>query len=1386
MSAPRPLTEGQLGIWLGQRLHPGLPLYDTAEWLVLRGALDAERFQRAVRATLLEAAGLRRRFFEHDGAVWQEAAGEPVPLSYLDLAEAEDPWVAAEAQAAAPQAPLSLDPGPPVRSVLMRLAPELHVWSLAVHHIACDGYGFALLQRRVAEHYLGRGGTPLGDYGRWLDSELAYPASAEAERDRAFWTARLQGDWPALALDGRPASGRLCAQPVRLRRRLAAAEFTALSERARRAGGHWLQALLDNAAAAVHRASGAERFRLGLPVTARLEAAALRVPAMAMNIVPLRCVHRPREALGRRLEAIAAELRALRPHQRHRHERLRRELGGEEAAVFGAVINVLPFERPRRWGDLTVEHRSLAAGPVLDIALHALPDGVGGLELVFDADPARYPAEAQAAFADGFVEQLRAWGRGRLPARAPSWSRGPALPAPPDLGETLWARLARRPRAEALVDGTLRLSRAALLDAVRRRAAALAAATPEEGVLAIALRSRREALLTVLAAFHAGRPYLVLDPDTPEQRAATVLADCGAAAVLCDGDDPPPWAGALGVSLADPPAVEPAPGPCRDPDKPAYLIYTSGSSGRPKGMRIGRRALAHFVAAAARAYGLRRGDRMLQFAPLHFDTSVEELYLGLYCGLTLVLRPPGALPSPAELLAFCRRERIGVLDLPTAYWHELVWACSRLDLDWPPGLHTVIVGGEALRAERLRQWHRLHRGRVRLLNTYGPSEATVVATCAALRPGEAVHIGTPLPGRAVAVIDAGGRIVPRGVPGELAIADAALAEGYVGAAAAQTAERFVTLAVPRGAPRRAYRTGDRVRMHPDGRIEFLGRLDDQIKIAGQRIEPAEIEACLLAVEGVAEAAVVAAETPAGPRLAAFAAGPAVPEERRLRERLETHLPAAMRPSVLRRLTRLPRNASGKIDRRALAAALVETGEAASAAGAAVETSAVERIAAVWAELLGRRPRPDEDWFTLGAQSLQVLQAANRIGRLYGRDVPLAWFYEHSTPCRLAARLAEEGEAPGATAQDDPMGADLAVSWPAAAPRPAPGGPLLLSGAGGFLGRAVVEAALAAGWTVHALVRAPDPETARRRLADVAGAPAALADGRLRLWCVDLAAPEAEARLAALPCRPAVVLHLAAATHLLRDYASLRGANVAATRALLAFALRCGSVFHHVSTLAVAPPGRTLPEDFVARHEGLRDGYQQSKWVAEALVQRAAAAGLAVRVWRLGRIGPDATLRHVNRRDLLAQLLRAASRHGVFPDLPWREPLTPVDWTAHLLVAAVSPADGAEEGVYNLCPPRPSSWAEIGARLAREAAVQRLAPATWCARLAAEGDAEERALAALIERLLDRAAPPPARVATERSEALLARLGLVWPQPDAVPLAGWWRRLQAEEGRDVVS
>lgn len=980
-----PLTAAQHGIWLGQQLDPISPAYWTAEALELQGPLDLARLQDAVRRAIDGCEALHQ-CFESDGEqVRQQHRPRAWSIEQLTLSEAEaDAWMRADLLA-----PSDLRSGPLFHTALLHTGPARTLWYLRVHHVALDGYGYALLAQRVADLY---GGTEAperrGELARVVTEDAVYRASDAYARDRAFWQARLADAAPPLLLaDAKPV-----ADHVRRVRGDMPALFGDLGANVIAAVAAWLQ-----------RESGASELILGLPVMNRLGSSALDVPCMAMNIVPLRLRVDPDASLRELTVQVAGELRAIRPHQRYRYEDMKHDLGRRR--LFGAVVNLMPFDRPLRFGEVLARLCPISAGPVEDLAIAIAPQG-GRLRLDLDANPDAYDATRLTALHARLAHALQALAAaperaiGDVLGRAPlAWAHGEALAQPP---EPVLAALRRHahehPDRNALEQDGEQLSYGDLLAQVQALAGQLrASGVVAESRVALLLERRPHTIVAMLATLWTGGGYVPLDPHGPALRIAKVLEDAQPALIVSTRAHAALAQGAPVLFLDDPATVNPMMEPLAvGEDALAYVIYTSGSTGRPNGVMIARAALAHFVAGASLRYAISGADRVLQFAPIHFDASVEEIYLPLCAGGTLVLRTEAMLESLPAFAAAVERARISVLDLPTAFWHELAYAISEGQLALPDSVRLVIIGGEAALQERIARWRASVASSVRLLNTYGPTETTVIVTSAelagphALPLHEGVPIGLPLPGTAVVVLDRGLRPVAPGIEGELCVAGPALARGYLGQPEL-TARRFVTID-----GQRLYRTGDRAVLN--GQLRYLGRFDAELKLSGQRIDPLEIEAALLDYPGLRETAVVAL----GSRLHAFlcATGEA-PAAEDLRAHLAQRLPPAALPAAFHARSSLPRNHNGKIDRAALRALAADAGVADVTTASAAE----QAVMAVWREVLGLSAlNVDDDFFALGGRSLQAIQAANRLGIALQREVPVAILFRHPTVAALARGL----------------------------------------------------------------------------------------------------------------------------------------------------------------------------------------------------------------------------------------------------------------------------------------------------------------------------------------------------------------------------------------------
>ncbi len=509
----------------------------------------------------------------------------------------------------------------------------------------------------------------------------------------------------------------------------------------------------------------------------------------------------------------------------------------------------------------------------------------------------------------------------------------------------------------------------------------------------------------LLAVLKAGGAFLPLDPAYPADRLAFMLTDSAAPFLLTQSDLPVrlPATPARRINLdADWPAIaaQPADNPVSlaAPNNLAYVMYTSGSTGHPKGVMVEHRSLLNYVQAAATDYNLTAADRVLQFAALSWDTSLEEIFPALTVGATLMLRPDSLPDSIGGFWKFCRAQRITVLNLPTAFWHELAAQLDPAAL--PPELRLVIIGGEAARPDLVARWLMLTGPHPRLVNTYGLTEATAVSLQTNLTEASAdapVPIGRPFAGTGVHLLDDRRMPVPPGQVGELYLSGPGLARGYLHQPNL-TARRFIHHSFDGQPPTRLYRTGDLARRRPDGQFEFMGRADRQVKIRGHRIEPDEIETVLCQHPAVSEAVVIVRDdSPGGRQLVAYVVGSQVDD---LSAFLRHKLPAYMQPATIVPLTTLPRTPNGKIDWTAL-----PSSDHRPAADAAPRTPAEQKLAALWAKTLelesvGRT----DNFFDLGGHSLLAIRLAGQIQQTFAVDVTLRDLFDRPTVAQLAALL----------------------------------------------------------------------------------------------------------------------------------------------------------------------------------------------------------------------------------------------------------------------------------------------------------------------------------------------------------------------------------------------
>ncbi|MGA2879227.1 MAG: amino acid adenylation domain-containing protein [Bryobacteraceae bacterium] len=548
-----------------------------------------------------------------------------------------------------------------------------------------------------------------------------------------------------------------------------------------------------------------------------------------------------------------------------------------------------------------------------------------------------------------------------------------------------------------------------------------------ESIVGIGLQRSLELPIALVGVLKAGGVCMPLDPEYPPERLAYMLEDARAEVLVTEPqlEGRYPSANAkiipLNRDLSGLTGAESERLPSHtqhshaDPRDAAWIVYTSGSTGRPRGVVLTHAGLVNHHRAAIELYGITASDRVLQFSSLSFDIAIEEMLPSWLAGATVVFRDPEMPLVPSEFVRWIERKKISVLDLPTAYWHELVHGLAKKKLHLPESLRLVVVGGEKASASALRTWSDISQGRVRWINTYGPSEATVIATSWEPRPGEELSerdlpIGRPIANTRIYLLDANLKPVEPGVTGELYIGGAGVARGYLNRPV-QTAEKFISDPFSEEPGAVLYKTGDMASYRPDGNIEFHGRTDHQVKIRGFRVELGEIETALESHPAVRECvAIVLGDE--NKILAAWIvpSGSECPTARELREFLANTLPDYMIPSVFHSVPAMPLTPNGKVDRRGLTD--LENPIAQDRGTITAGDEMENRIVAILEKVLQVRPIGIHDgFFELGGNSLLAIRLMAAIDESFGRSLPLATLFQSSTAAQIAAIIREPKQLP---------------------------------------------------------------------------------------------------------------------------------------------------------------------------------------------------------------------------------------------------------------------------------------------------------------------------------------------------------------------------------------
>ena len=1076
-----PLSDNQAALWFLSRLAPASAAANVSVLLHVPPAVEPATLRDALERLAARHAMLRTTF-ETAADIPVQRVHDHLSPGWKVLESGTWDWnrLRQEAMAAA-AAPFDLVQGPLWKACLF--AGTEQTWLLLVaHHIVVDGWSMLQLVEEIKSHcgvavetVRETAGVPIPyhDFVEWHRTLLA---GDEGRSLSQYWKSQLAGELPNYdLLYDRPQQTLEPTQYAWHAFQLDRPLVERLKAVAHEQGTTLYVVCLAALQVLLSRYTNHEDTMVVTPVFGRTRARFARTIGDFVNMLVLRDSLRP-DCTGRELLTQTKErfLEAL-AHQDYPYARIVSDVRlihqGQRAPLAQVLFVLQPF---KLLAELDSRHtrspRSVSGAGQPAWASYVIPQQSGQFDLCvemaeseeglcgyFEYKDDLLAPDRIVRMQEHFVRLLQAIagdpGRaiGSLPLMSEierrdtvmAWGQSPSGPEPDLCLHRLIERQAQRtPDAIALEQDGQRMTYRELESRANRLAHYLRRRGVEPGIIVgLCLERSMNLIVGLLGILKSGGAYLPLDADYPTERLEYMLRDSEVRVLVTQQDQ-----------LSRLPATNPHT-VCLDsewdqiarfPDDPiqgtdamtnvAYVIYTSGSTGHPKGVMVEHRSVANYVSGITAVLGLTPHDRVLQFASLSFDAAAEEIFPCLAIGATLVLRTAVMVDSVSGFLERCREWSVTLLDLPTAYWHEVVTRMELEHLPFPASVKTVIIGGERVLPPIVQRWSQQVGTAVRLINTYGPTETTVAATWADLtgvnKNGEVtgdLPIGRPIPHVSVYVLDRQQQPAPVGVPGELYIGGLGVARGYRGRPDL-TAAKFDSDPFSSRPGARLYRTGDLVRWRPDGQLEYRGRVDRQVKIRGFRVELEEIEAVLNRHPDLERAVVeVREDQPGDKRIVAFMVPR--PTNRvglvQLREQLRAQLPAHMIPSTFIELETLPLTVNGKVDRRALQVSADSRASKVDLTSTylAPRTSLEQVLADIWGEILQLKDVGVHDnFFELGGHSLLATQLVSRVQALFRMTLPLRQVFERPTIATLAEVIKDAQQ--GQSAAQDYIGYEI--------------------------------------------------------------------------------------------------------------------------------------------------------------------------------------------------------------------------------------------------------------------------------------------------------------------------------------------------------------------------
>jgi amino acid adenylation domain-containing protein len=1030
--APRPeqtpaiLSTAQQRLWLLTQITPNSPAYNRPCNLAFSGALDISALEASLNEILRRHEVLRSNFFNLDGQPQiQIRPSLTIALVARDLTHSHDPQAKLQLLSyQAAQRCFHLDRDPLVRAELIHLSDQEYVLLLTFHHIIFDGWSERIFKQELNTLYNAfsqKNIPPLAslpiqytDFAHWQQSWLR---GDRLQTQLNYWLKQLQNLPPRLELPtDRPRPPLQSHQGDRIYYQINAAQTTGLKQFSQAQGCTLFMTLMAAFQVLLFRYSGQKDIAVGVPIANRIRPEIEGLLGYFANTLVLRSPMEDDRAFHVFLQQVKETALQAYAHQDIAFDQIVTVLKPERDPSFSQLFQVLfglqpTLEESGDWRSI-----SLASGVVkldLEVNLQEQHGAIVGF-WQYNVDLFDRPTiERMMGCFSRLLESIVAHPEQsiiRLALTEQPQQITPNSPTEYYIYESFERQVERTPGAIALGWAEGQLSYSELNSQANQLAHYLIAqGIGAEDRVAIFLDRSPETIIALLAILKAGGAYVPIDPQYPGDRIDYILEDVQVALIVTRSQFYPQLAHASAALVClDMAQAQIGSYPIHNPDRPtdrdlqnlAYIIYTSGSTGRPKGVMITQQAVAAFCATAIEVYELTERDRVLQFASLSFDAAVEEIYPILCVGGRLVLRTEAMIAPPTRFIQQCEDWQISVLDLPTAYWQQFVRVLVAEGLAMPRSVRIVIIGGEKVDCETVALWLANVGGFPGLINTYGPTEATVVAITHSIT--QQSYIDIPI-GRAMGhtqayVLDQCQQQVPIGVVGELYLGGETLARGYLNQPQA-TAAQFIPHPFGEG---RLYRTGDLVRDRGDGQLIYLGRRDQQVKVRGFRVELGEVEQALLQLDGVQSVVVTQQPLVNGLELVAYVVLKGAIASTDLRGQLRQYLPNFMIPAVIMPLPCLPLTSNGKIDRQALPVPQIT-----AAPQTPPQNHLEQQLVQIWQACLGLESVGVEDnFFDLGGHSLMALKMIAQIERQTGLIFGLNQLFQLPTIREIAQTIGQ--------------------------------------------------------------------------------------------------------------------------------------------------------------------------------------------------------------------------------------------------------------------------------------------------------------------------------------------------------------------------------------------